>query len=76
MQLETLVAIPLNEKKIRQACLLHWQGDLLKDIAILMDINPNTLTRWRKTDIWINYEAKLIEEWHQQQHAGGRPSEE
>lgn len=56
------MAIPLNEKKIRQACLLHWNGDLLKDIAILLDVNPNTLTRWRKTQIWKDFEAELLKE--------------
>ena len=61
------MAIPLNENKIRQACLLHWNGDLLKDIAILLDVNPNTLTRWRKTKIWQDYEAKLLDECEQAQ---------
>ena len=59
------MAIPLNPQKIREACRLHFYGDLLKDIAILMDINPNTLTRWRKTDIWIDYEAELLEQYEQ-----------
>lgn len=55
----------LNPKLIRTACRLHFNGDLLGDIAILLDINPNTLSKWRKTDIWIDYEAKLIDEWEQ-----------
>lgn len=59
---------PLNPKLICQACLLHWKGDALKDIAILLDVHPNTLTKWRKTQIWQDYEAKLIDQWHQQQH--------
>ena len=59
------MAIPLNENKIRQACLLHWHGDLLKDIAILLDVNPNTLTRWRKTQIWQDYEAELFQQYEQ-----------
>lgn len=57
-----------NPKLIRQACLLHFNGDLLKDIAVLMDINRCTLSKWRQTDIWIDYEEKLLEEWHQRQH--------
>ena len=59
----------LNPKRICQACLLHFRGDSLTDIAVLLDVNPATLSRWRKTDIWQDYEAKLIDEWHQQQHA-------
>lgn len=59
--------IPLNPKKIRQACRLHFNGDTFQEIAILMDINPNTLTRWRKTDIWKDYEAELLEQYEQAQ---------
>ena len=65
------MAIPLNKKKIRHACLLHWHGDLLKDIAILLDVNPNTLTRWRKTQIWQDYEAELLEQY-EQAHAAAK----
>ena len=57
----------LPTKKICHACRLHFNGESLGDIAILLDINRCTLTNWRKTDIWINYEAKLIDEWHQRQ---------
>lgn len=57
----------LNPKLICHACRLHFYGDTLTDIAVLLDINPCTLSRWRKTDIWIDYEAKLLEEWHQAQ---------
>ena len=62
------MARPLNPKLISQACLLHFNGDSFKDIAVRLDVHPNTLTRWRKTQIWQDYEAKLLEEWHQQQH--------
>ena len=57
----------LNPKLICQACRLNFYGDELKDIAVLIDVAPSTLTRWRKTQIWQDYEAKLIEEWHQRQ---------
>ena len=58
----------LNPKLICQACLLHFRGDTLKDIAVMLKVAPGTLSRWRKTQIWQDYEAKLIDEWHQQQH--------
>ena len=58
----------LNPKKIIEACRLHFYGDELKDIAVLMDVSPGTLTRWKKTDIWKDFEAKLIDEWNQQQN--------
>ncbi|MDD9975716.1 MAG: hypothetical protein OXU27_17025 [Candidatus Poribacteria bacterium] len=64
----------LNPKKIMEACRLHFNGDLLGDIAVLLDINRCTLSRWRQTDIWINYEAKLIEEWELAQ--GGNATNE
>ena len=57
--------IPLNPKKIRHACRLHFNGDSFQEIAILMDINPCTLTRWRKTQIWQDYYAQLLEEYEQ-----------
>ena len=55
----------LPTKKICHACRLHFNGDSLTDIAILLDVNRCTLTNWRKTNIWKDFEAKLIEEWHQ-----------
>ena len=56
----------LNPKKICQACRLHFHGDELKDIAVRLDVAPSTLTRWKKTQIWHDFEAKLIDEWHQE----------
>ena len=53
----------LPAKKIRQACRLHFHGETFTDIAILIEVNRTTLSRWRKTKIWQDYEAKLIEEW-------------
>ena len=52
----------LSTKKICHACRLHFYGDSLTDIAVLLEVNPNTLSKWRKTKIWIDYEAKLLEE--------------
>ena len=53
----------LNPKLIRTACRLHFNGDLLGDIAILLDVNPNTLSKWRKTQIWKDYYAELLEQY-------------
>lgn len=64
----------LPTKKICEACRLHFYGETFQDIAILLDINHCTLTRWRKTDIWQNYEAKLLDEWHQQQQENANTS--
>ena len=59
----------LPTKKIIEACRLHFYGDTLTDIAILLDVCIHTLSRWRKTNIWKDFEAKLIDEWKpQQQH--------
>jgi len=55
----------LNTKKICHACRLHFKGETLTDIAKVIKVNPATLSRWRKTQIWKDYEAKLIDEWHQ-----------
>ncbi len=57
----------LNPKKIRQACRLHFNGDTLTDIAVLLDVAKTTLSRWRQTDIWIDYEAELLEQYEQAQ---------
>ena len=64
-----------NQKQIIHACRLHFNGETFGDIAILLDINPTTLSRWRKTDLWQEYEAKLIEEWHQHLQQQGRDTE-
>lgn len=52
----------MNPKLICQARRLHFNSDLLGDIAILLDVNPNTLSKWRKTQIWQDYYAKLLDE--------------
>lgn len=57
----------LQPQKICQACRLHFYGETLGDIAVLLDVSPNTLSNWRKTQIWKDYEAKLIDQWHQRQ---------
>ena len=59
----------LPTQKICHACRLHFYGESLTDIAILLDVTPNTLSNWRKTDIWKDFEAKLIDEWHQETKA-------
>ena len=56
----------LPTKKICEACRLHFYGETLTDIAILLEVSNHTLSRWRKTQIWNDFEAKLIDEWHQQ----------
>ena len=56
----------LNPKKICEACRLHFYGDSLTDIAVLLGVAQTTLTRWKKTQIWKDFEDKLIDEWHQQ----------
>lgn len=66
--LEPVMPRVLPTQKICHACRLHFNGDSLTDIAILFDVDPNTLSNWRKTQIWKDYEAKLLEEWHQQQN--------
>ena len=53
----------LNKKHICHACRLHFEGDTLTDIAILLEVNPATLSRWRKTNIWIDYENELLEQF-------------
>ena len=55
----------LNPKRIHQACLLHFRGKTLTDIAIFLEINPATLSRWRKTQIWKDYYAELLEQYEQ-----------
>ena len=59
----------LNPKKIRHACRLHFNGESLGDIAILLDVNRCTLTKWRKTDIWQDYYAQLLEQYEQAQRS-------
>ena len=59
----------LHPKKIHQACLLHFRGETLTDIARLLAVTPSTLSRWRKTEIWHAYETKLLDEMHQENKA-------
>ena len=54
----------MDTKKICNACRLHFRGEKLQNIARLLDVAPGTITRWRKTQIWKDFEAKLIDEWH------------
>jgi len=59
----------LNPKLIRHACRLHFNGDTLTNIAVILDINPCTLSRWRKTQIWKDYYAQLLEQYELAQGA-------
>jgi len=59
----------LTPLKICQACRLHFHGETLQNIARLLSVNPGTLSRWRTTEIWKDFEAKLIDEWHQETKA-------
>ena len=58
----------LHPQRICHACRLHFHGDSLTDIAVLLDSAPTTLTRWKKTQISKDFEvSKLIDEWKPQQ---------
>lgn len=48
-------------KLIIKACILDFEGMPYEQIAKQLKINKNTITNWRKTDIWKKTEAKLIE---------------
>lgn len=63
----------LNRKKICEACRLNFHGETLANIAILLDVTPHTLSRWRKTQIWKDFEDKLVDEWHQETKANALP---
>ncbi len=48
-------------KLIIQACILDFEGTPYEQIAEQLKINKGTITNWRKTDIWKQTEAKLVD---------------
>jgi len=56
----------LDPQQICRACRYHWRGETLQNIAKKLNVAPNTITRWKNTHIWKDFEAKLIDEWHQE----------
>jgi len=65
----------MDPKQICRACRYHWRGEPLKNIAKKLNVAPATVSRWKNTDEWKTYAAKLLDEWHQETKAaegGGR----
>ena len=50
-----------NPKLIIKAAKLAFEGNTHEKIAKQLKINPNTITNWRKTDIWKKTQDKLVE---------------
>lgn len=68
----------LPTKTILTACLMSFDGIPDAEIATKLDINTVSLSRWRKLEIWKDYEAELItaykEEAQRLQFANVTPS--
>lgn len=51
----------LDLKQILEACKLSFDGMTGTEIAKELQVNPNTISRWRKLAVWKEMERKLIE---------------
>ena len=51
----------LDLKQILEACKLSFDGMTGTEIAKKLQVNPNTISRWRKLAVWKEMERKLIE---------------
>lgn len=48
-------------KQILEACKMSFDGMTYAEIAKKLEVNPNTISRWRKLMLWKEMERKLIE---------------
>lgn len=42
---------------------MAFEGNTHEQIGAELDVNPNTITNWRKTDIWKKTESRLVDNY-------------
>lgn len=56
----------VNTKNILSACLMSFDGYLDAEIAQKLGTTEPTISRWRRLEIWKEYEAELINAYKQE----------
>ena len=50
----------LKPKLVLEACQMSFNGIRNYEIAKKLNVNEATVSRWRKTEIWIDFEKELL----------------
>ena len=50
----------LNTKTILTACEMSFNGKTDNEIAVLLETSVSNVSRWRKSEIWKEFEQELI----------------
>lgn len=56
----------VSKKTILNACYQSFQGKSNREIAKELGVTEATVSNWRQLDIWIEFEAELIDACKQQ----------
>ena len=56
---------PTNNKNILNACKMAFDGKTNDEIAALLGVNVSVVTRYRKTQLWKDFEKELIDTYKQ-----------
>ena len=49
-----------NTKLLLTACEMSFNGKTDAEVAADLDVSPSNVSRWRKHEIWREFEAELI----------------
>ena len=60
------MATRVQPKKLLTACQMSFEGKRNKEIAEVLRVSEATISRWRKHDLWIEFELELIAAQKQQ----------
>lgn len=55
----------MSQKLILTACRLSFNGSLDSEIASELSVNPATVSAWRNTELWQEFEAELVDAYKQ-----------
>ena len=57
---EELTMRRLNAKMILTACEMSFNGKTDSEIAVLLETSVSNVSRWRKSEVWKEFEQELI----------------
>ena len=68
----------VSKKHLLMACQMSFEGKANKDIASELGFTEATVSSWRKSEIWLEFESELVKAYKEQilnlNPANGTPS--
>lgn len=56
----------VSAKQLLIACRMSFDGKSNREIANALDFSETTISNWRKSEVWQEFEAELIDAYKQQ----------